>query len=252
LTAGRTKSTCITNHSIPKLNQSDKRTDKNIDGNLENILELTEAFAFEKFFELTTANIREELVDDTVTDDISYTLYIAENRRHECPRLLIKILDQEVFVLIDTGCELSIMNEHLHNRLRHEGLKCFELPTQHVNLLSAFNKKSNRVKKQAMLDVSIGGFKINQIVLLSPQLLTDAILGLDFLIDYHAVINFAERSITLNINGECTKIRFIDIKETTNKLGRRGESSSEDQFRSFGLVPDVPSKLLSLTADAGQ
>jgi len=52
--------------------------------------------------------------------------------------------------------------------LRHEGLKCFELPTQHVNLLSAFNKKSNRVKKQAMLDVSIGDFKINQIVLLSP------------------------------------------------------------------------------------
>jgi len=55
--------------------------------------------------------------------------------------------------LIDTGCELSIMNEHLYNRLRHEGLKCFELPTQHVNFLSAFNKESNMVKQQAMLDV---------------------------------------------------------------------------------------------------
>ena len=41
-------------------------------------------------------------------------------------------------------------------------LKCFELPTQHVNLLSAFNKKSNRVKKQAMLGVKIGDFKINR------------------------------------------------------------------------------------------
>jgi hypothetical protein len=60
-------------------------------------------------------------------------------------------------------------------------LKCFELPTRHVNLLSAFNKKSHRVEQQAMLDVKIGDFKINQIVLLSPQLLTDAILGLDFL-----------------------------------------------------------------------
>jgi hypothetical protein len=154
-----------------------------------------------------------------VTDDISYTLYIAENRRHECPRLLIKILDQEIFALIDTGCELSIINEHRYNRLRHEGLTCFELPTQHVNLLSVFNKKSNRVKKQAMLDVNIGDFKINQIVLLSPQLLTDTILGLDFLVDYHAVINFAERSITLKINGECTKIGFIGIKEEVNNLG---------------------------------
>jgi hypothetical protein len=98
-------------------------------------------------------------------------LYIAENRRHEYPRLLIKILDRKIFALIDMSCELSIMNEHLYNRLRHEGLKCFELPTQHVNLLSVFNKKSNRVKKQAMLDVSTGDFKINQIVLLLPQLL---------------------------------------------------------------------------------
>jgi hypothetical protein len=122
-------------------------------------LELVETFEFEKFFELTTANFSRESTDKT-TGDTSYTSYIAENRRHECPKLLIKIIEQKIFALIDTGCELSIMNEHLYNRLRHEGLKCFELPTQHVNLVSAFNKKS----KQAMLDVNIGDFKVNQIV----------------------------------------------------------------------------------------
>jgi hypothetical protein len=140
---------------------------------------------------------------------------------------LIKIIDQEIFALTDTGCELSIMNEHLYNRLRHEGLKCFELPTQHVNLVSAFNKKSSRVKKQAMLDLNIGDFKLNQIVLLSPQLLTDAILGLDFLVDYKAVINFAERSIILKINDEDFKTEFRGIKET-NALE---EQSSENQFQ---------------------
>jgi hypothetical protein len=161
-------------------------------------LELVEEFKFEKFFELTSAeNISEESTCNTGTEDISYTLYIAENRRHECPKLLIKILDLKISALIDTGCELSIMNDYLYNRLRLEGLKCFELSTQHVNLLSAFSKKSSWVKKQAMLGVSIGEVNINQIVLLSPQLLTDAILGLDFLVDYNAVINFAERSITL-------------------------------------------------------
>jgi hypothetical protein len=112
LIAGRTKSTYITNHSIPKPNQSDTRINKKIDGNLKNVLELVEAFEFEKFFELRTVNISEESADDTVTDDISYTLYIAENRRHECRKLGIKILDKEIHALIDTGCELSIMNEH--------------------------------------------------------------------------------------------------------------------------------------------
>jgi hypothetical protein len=122
LTAGRTKSTYITNHSIPRPNQSDIIIDKNVNGNLKNILELVEAFEFEEFFESTTVDIKEESVDNTVIDDISYTLYTAENRRHECPRLLIKILDQEIFALVVTDCELSIMNEHLCNRLRHEGL----------------------------------------------------------------------------------------------------------------------------------
>jgi len=87
LIAGRTKSTYITNHSIPKPNQSGIRTDKNIEGNLENILELAEAFEFEKFFELTTVNIREELVNNTLIDDISYILYIAETgvmNVHDC------------------------------------------------------------------------------------------------------------------------------------------------------------------------
>jgi predicted aspartyl protease len=144
---------------------------------------------------------------------MSYILYIADDRRHKCPKLLIKILGQEIFALIDTGCELSIMNEHLYSRLWHEGLKCFELPTQQVNLLSAFNKKTNRFKKQAMLDVKIGDFKINQIVLLSPQLLIDTILGFDFLVEYKAVINFAERSITLKINSKNPKLNLLASKK---------------------------------------
>jgi hypothetical protein len=65
------------------------------------------------FFESTTVDIKEESADNTVIDDINYTLWIAKNRRHECPRLLIKIFDQQIFALVDTDCELSIMNEHL-------------------------------------------------------------------------------------------------------------------------------------------
>jgi hypothetical protein len=102
-----------------------------------------------------------------------------------------------------------------------------------------------------MMDISIGGAKINQIVLLSPQRLTDAILGLDFLVEYGAVINFEEHSITLKINGESTKIKFIGIKETKDELDNVGESS-ENLFRNFGLVSVFPRKQQYLTADRGQ
>ena len=79
---------------------------------------------------------------------------------------------------------------------------------RNVYIVSAFNK-SRRVRKQALLEFSIGNTKVDQIVLLSSQLLTDAILGIDFLISYEAEISFLGRSITLRINGESYKIKFI-------------------------------------------
>jgi hypothetical protein len=104
------------------------------------------------------------VVDNTVTDYISYKFYVAENRCHECTRLLVKILYQDIFGLVRTGCESSIMNERLYNRLRYEGLKCFQLPTQHVSLLSTFNTKINSSKRQAMLPVNIADVTLSQIV----------------------------------------------------------------------------------------
>jgi len=54
---------------------------------------------------------------------------------------------------------MLILNENLYNKLRHAGLQCLELPTQHVNLVSAFNEKSKRLRKQALLEINIGGTK---------------------------------------------------------------------------------------------
>jgi hypothetical protein len=116
LIAGRTKSTYITEHSIPEPNPSDAKISENIGEKLKEILELVGEFKVEKFFKLAEMNISEESTDSAVTDDVSYTGFIAENKRHECPKLLIKIVNQEIFALIDTGCELSIMNEHLYIR----------------------------------------------------------------------------------------------------------------------------------------
>jgi hypothetical protein len=46
---------------------------------------------------------------------------------------------EEISALLDTGCEITILNEQLYNKLRLLGLNCLELPTQHLNLVSALN-----------------------------------------------------------------------------------------------------------------
>jgi hypothetical protein len=82
--------------------------------------------------------LEEDGEDDEMEKDVSYTLYIAECKRHECPKLKIMI-GGDVSALLDAGCELSILNEQLYNKLVLLGLKCLELPTQHLNLVIAFN-----------------------------------------------------------------------------------------------------------------
>ena len=206
----------MTTSLVLKPNHTNRIIEKNVDSNLDKIWHLAENFDTGKFFEVTVNEGEGENYE--VTDDISYTLYIAENRRIECPKLQITILGEEIQALIDTGCEMSILNENIYNRLKHAGLQCLELPTQHVNLVSAFNDKSKRVKKQALLEVNIGGTKLDQVVLLSGQLLTEAILGLDFLVEYEAEISFPQRKITLRVNEEVFKTANLQAQRTHQQV----------------------------------
>jgi hypothetical protein len=74
------------------------------------------------------------------------------------------------------------MNEDLYERIKQRGNKYLELPTQHLTLVSAFNDKSRRVKRQIFVPVKLGTVVIDHVFLVSPQLLTSAILGVDFLL----------------------------------------------------------------------
>ena len=50
-------------------------------------------------------------------EDVSYTLDIAESKRHECRKLKIMMGGEDVSALLDTGCELMIISEQLYNKL---------------------------------------------------------------------------------------------------------------------------------------
>ena len=106
-----------------------------------------------------------------------------------------------------------------------------------MNLVSAFNDKSKRVKKQALLEVNIGDTKLDHVVLLSAQLLTEAILGLDFLINYEAEISFPERRITLRVNEEVFNFEFTGAEET-----------SANHFCDLGLIGIHPQNQYPSTA----
>jgi hypothetical protein len=90
-----------------------------------------------------------------------YTFYIAEEKLQECTRTTIKIWEKEVSAVLDSGCELNLMNESLYEIIKQRGNKYIELPAQHLTLVSAFNDKCRRVKRQIFLTVKLGTVSID-------------------------------------------------------------------------------------------
>jgi hypothetical protein len=87
-----------------KPNFTNSIIDRNVNSNLNKTRHLRENFNVRRFYELT-AN-EEEKVNYEITDDISYTLYIAESRRHGCPKLKIRIAEKEIEILTqDVRCQ---------------------------------------------------------------------------------------------------------------------------------------------------
>ena len=244
---GRTTSTYEITTSLPKPKFTHEQYAGCAEINTSTSKEILENFNVASFFR-RALNLEENAADGEREKEVSYTLYIAESKRHECPKLKITIGGKEVSALLDTGCELSTLNEQSYNKLRLLGLNCLELPTQHLSLVSAFNERSKRIRKQALLEIQTGDSTVDHVVLLSPQLLTDSILGLDFLIDHAAEISFPDRTVSLKISEIFCRLGFQGAREATRQ--EVAETSFKKQIGNFALMSTLPCTKAHLSADS--
>lgn len=106
----------------------------------------------------TDTHVADGDINSGTEDGATYTMYIAEEKLQECSRITLKIEQQEVPAILDTGRELTLMNENLYNKIQQTGSKYRELPAQHLTLVSAFNDKRRSVRKQTMLPVKLANF----------------------------------------------------------------------------------------------
>lgn len=90
--------------------------------------------------------------DDLNSIDKAYTtLFIAEDKLQKCPKVKFTIGNEEITSILDTGSELCLMSQDLHNKQRDNRMRNLELPVQDMNLVSSFSDRARKVKKQAML-----------------------------------------------------------------------------------------------------
>ena len=85
-----------------------------------------------------------------------------------------------------------------------------ELPTHNVVLKSAFTGKTKRVKRQALVKLQINNISLDKIILISPQMVTPLLLGMDFCMDNHVVISFPKKTIIINADdkGRATEVNL--------------------------------------------
>jgi hypothetical protein len=126
-------------------------------------------------------------------DEILYLFYVNEEKLNRCPRINISIGNQSIPAVIDTGSQVSLMTEELYYRLKSEGVKSLELGVQNAVLVSAIGSKTKRIRTQAMLPLCIDGIVLDHIFLISPLLLTQALLGVDFCRLNNIVIDFPKQ-----------------------------------------------------------
>jgi hypothetical protein len=142
--AGRHASSFIVTDSAAQPNS----TDNNTLGPIESEA-LVREFNVGVFFK-HNADLDYDEINFETEGEARYTYYISDEKLQECPRITIKIGEEEVSAILDTGCELTLMNGNLYEKIKQRGNKYLELPTQHLTLVSAFNDNSRQVKRQIL------------------------------------------------------------------------------------------------------
>ena len=189
--------------------------------NNENSETLAENFNVSCIFE----QLASEEDDLELTDEGWYTLFIAEDKLQECPKVKVTIGTEEITSILDTGCELCLMSQDLYNKLRANGMRNLELPVQNMQLVSAFNDRARKVKTQAMLSLKFGEVRVDQIFLIAPRLMTQLLIGVDFCVANKVTISFPEKCFTMNVNNEVTKHLFL---QGTDDLANSVRDSASD------------------------
>jgi len=90
------------------------------------------------------------------------------------------------------------------------------MPTQNVVLKSAFTGRTKRVKLQALAQLQINNVSLDQIILISPQLITPLLLGMDFCMDNNVVIDFPKRTRVINADNEESVTEVDLVNERRN------------------------------------
>lgn len=161
------------------------------------------------------------------------------------PYIKIKLGNNYVIALIDTGAEFSLVNEQFINKYREE-LKGKIIPIKNINLVTINKKKINTVKKQLNCDLEIEKYKIKGEMLITSDMTIDLLIGMNILSDNHMIINLEKRVLEY----EDVEVPFIKNKQ--EEEGNKNKTININyvgDYREVRIVENGENKELNCSED---
>jgi predicted aspartyl protease len=131
------------------------------------------------------------IIDKGVQEIVSI-YYINENSLYGCPHVQLDIGEERIIAVLDKGAEISLMPKRIFEDLLAKGLRAPQLPVVNRALITAFGSRTKRIKRQALIEFEIDGVSYEQVFMIAPNLVPDAILGINFLKENNVVTNLTE------------------------------------------------------------
>lgn len=118
----------------------------------------------------------------------------------ECPKITTGILNKMVEAEIDTGAQMSFVQERFFDEINVDNKEVLVLPVNGVEVVTALKNQRQRVTKQAVLPIQLKQKCIEGIFLVVPNLKSKLIIGCNFLCQYKARINMDRKFIQLQVD----------------------------------------------------
>jgi hypothetical protein len=122
------------------------------------------------------------------------------------------------------------LSESIYEQLLKVGVEVPELPLENVVLVTAFGKRSKRIRRQALIEFTIGNDLFEGVFMITPQLPNEAIISCQLLKEYGISLNFAKENFSYAREGELREHLF-NQQSGLQKVASNDRSSAEDPFR---------------------
>jgi hypothetical protein len=146
---------------------------------------------------------------DKGEEEIVNIYYINEGNLYGCPYVQLDIGEERLIAVLDTGTQISLMPEKNLEDMLAKGLRAPQLPVFNGALITAFGSKTKRIRRQALIEFEIGGVRYEQLFMIAPNPVPDAILGINSLKEDNVVINLTEGSFKTRRDGSDCEHKFL-------------------------------------------